>query len=1491
MYLLVVDLNIEYCRMFFRIIFIHRNTLYDNLVEGTSSFKCYNMSFYHFVLGNPGSRFNKVHVSLSGHDSKTCGSSRKPCRSLVQALNQVNWGGIIFLNGTGTEQRPYHCSHHGASDYHPGINITKSLSITSYSSVPRVSCIGGLYFQNTPENQQTLKFELSGIVFQQTSLWFEDYSNVKIFNCSFSDSSTALTVHVRKCSKVTLEIQGWSLFRNNSRCIQILLFDDITVQDRYVAINTTDTYFLENGYHSKGISDTGLINITADMPKPVKTIHLHVFFCRVICIGNRGSFINNNIPTAVTKEVYKNVQLERNKGNYKTSSFFSKRKPNNQIEGLYNSRAMKIFAQFIDVNCIHNTLLRCITVTANYAEIEIHTSQFSGQTVLKANGGCLSLESNEYLSLTISNSTFKRNKAKTGGAMSVNCLKGIVKLDFSNVNFFQCSSRMYGCAVTVGRNQKVPNELVASFRNVQVKRSNGIVSRGNCTSVYFLLKSGTVKIEKSTWSENSQAMSGALFVRASGGKVDVNILECFFLDNGPSEKRGAIISLLNSGKHSGNVTIMNTSLINKKERQNEAMKISAKYRIKLVNLTTAYYWKGLHVLLSPRSSNGAVHIYISNCKFVDNIMDVNIYLQDPASVRVIIKNTVLIGSQTNEVNFAVRVVIPALKKRNFSSAVIVMENNTFDSRPSSSFVLFFEGKKNVTIQQTTFRNCVCFHGKQWKKHLPWSKGLYETATGAISILTNPGRPLQFGCVQLDVNNDTHPLWSYDSHVLFKDTHFIDNLGLLVGGVYISNSNTTFNRCTFQDNFASQQAGHVYSAYGTGQVNFKDCSFKRQKGNVTINELLFDKAIFLNSESKGPVNFQNTTMVSTAVNSFIYTFSVLKISSGGYVRMDENTTIQCTRGYKLGLENNTHFVYTETNKTDCRMNVTALKYSCKFCPPGYYSLSKGVSRGLLVETTFRCLRCPFGANCVGRNIGAKRNFWGYKVSKNPQSLTFQACPEHYCKSPPQYTAEYNSCYGNRTGILCGECSPGYSETLFSTECRRNVECNNFWKWCLTMLLLTTGFVLYLLIKPPILSFLRNHIFWFRKSDEEEIRQNLGPVHEHSDTGYLKITFYFYQAAELLIAGSAEHLLHKIPFIYAGVAAFNFKVQSLNNGIGCPVPGITAVTKELLLSVPVVVTMAEVVILFWAHFLFNTVRRKRGPSVLHYMAVVLEILLLGYERLAETSLKLMHCVSINSEKRLLFNAEVLCWQWWQYFLMAYIGVFVAPFVAVLYFGSSKLCKTSISSREFFGACIFPLPFLVYWLIKRLLKKRGNIRDRIHNNNDVIKVLHGPFRQPNDHDSGTLYWESVLIARRLILLSCHAFIAISMFRMVCMTTACVIALLHHTLKNPYRDPMANKAETISLLALVIMAVINLTKATLNSFGTSFDGPARPYLETLEWAEVCALVFVPTLFSIFIIFAIFSQLVRLMVALGKSISCWVNWPHLLFPRELQRPLLDTLN
>ena len=118
-----------------------------------------------------------------------------------------------------------------------------------------------------------------------------------------------------------------------------------------------------------------------------------------------------------------------------------------------------------------------------------------------------------------------------------------------------------------------------------------------------------------------------------------------------------------------------------------------------------------------------------------------------------------------------------------------------------------------------------------------------------------------------------------------------------------------------------------------------------------------------------------------------------------------------------------------------------------------------------------------------------------------------------------------------------------------------------------------------------------------------------------------------------------------------------------------------------------------------------------------------------------------------------------------------------------------------------------------------------------------------------------------------------------------------LHHVLKNPYRNLIANKAETFSLLTLVMMPIINLTKATLISFGTSPAGPAKSYLETLEWAEVGALAFVPTLLFIFLMFAVLSQLVRLVLTLTKVISRWIRQHSSLgFTSELQTPLLDTL-
>ena len=100
----------------------------------------------------------------------------------------------------------------------------------------------------------------------------------------------------------------------------------------------------------------------------------------------------------------------------------------------------------------------------------------------------------------------------------------------------------------------------------------------------------------------------------------------------------------------------------------------------------------------------------------------------------------------------------------------------------------------MVVSHTTFRNCVCIHRKQWRKNPSDSEGSFrETATGGISILTDPGIPLQLGCVQSNVVNDTNPRWSYDSHVFFEDTNFIEITWGYYRALYTSAMGTPHSR--------------------------------------------------------------------------------------------------------------------------------------------------------------------------------------------------------------------------------------------------------------------------------------------------------------------------------------------------------------------------------------------------------------------------------------------------------------------------------------------------------------------------------------------------------------------------------------------------------------------------------------------------------------------------------------------------------------------------
>ena len=1381
--------------------------------------------------------------------------------------------------------KPYNCS---VSDERSNIYINKSLSIKGFLS-PHVFCVKGFHFKKANNERQTW-FELSGIAFWQTPLSFEDCHFVRLLNCSFRDSFSPLRVQIENITAFQMDVQDFSFFKNNSQCVEVYLLNNSRNRSRIVTVNIKDTQFMGNGFNGGARTHRGGIKIASNEKYPIKSVtavHIKVFCTSVKYINNLGPFIALFVPNAVTKEIYEHVELKDNK--FMKYTLYS----------VLDARDAHV--KFTDFQCVQNPSAGCISIQSNKAAVEIHDSLFYKQNVMDRAGGSLFLEANISASLKILNSKFINSSAFAGGSLFANTRRGFLKINVTNVIFTYCRARKYGCTIAIGKpaerkrhgyyNGSFPDELDFTLRNVTVERWDG--TKYKCTAIEVLLKGGKVTMDESSFYRRLRtSVGGAFTLTTLGGKTDVTISKSKLIDIAPRRRQATSFKIVASNGDAGNVTIINSFMFSNGTKQ-KALMISPKYRIKLINTTVKSFRYGFHVNVTPpQNTSFPIDIYVDNCRFINNVRDLLLSLLDPTSVRVIIKNTVFTSNDTIQKSFAIRLIIAPLKSIPSSNAVITLENDTFDSKPSSDFALFFEGRKNVTIRRSKFRNCKYAYPEVQKWNIPDNKSgdsFYETATGAISILTNPDKPLTTGCLLSDSKTNTHPVWHYNSHVTFEDTVFENNVGLIAGGVHLSNGFTKFQRCTFQDNFGVQQTGHVYSAYGTGRVDIENCSFLRTKENMPVfNNSAHNKSTFLYTESGGPINLTNTSMISLVPER--NNFPVLDISSGGYVNIDQESEIHCSEGSKLLLENATHIVYTQKNNMTCRINVTVLKYSCRPCSPGYYSLQKGISRGLFINSTVECIPCPFGANCVHSNIAAKKNFWGYPTSSHASSLQFIGCPEHYCQSPSPGSKNYNRCRGNRTGTLCGKCAEGFTETLFSAECKKVAKCNHYWLWIATAIY-TIGLVLYLLIKPPILRFFTKHILWYRR-EESQIEDDLGQIHnhDHGDSGYVKITFYFYQVAEILMDGSAESLLEKIPFAYLLISAFNFQVRTINGGIGCPFSGLTAVTKELLLSANVLVTITDVFIIYCVHLFINMLRRKEKPSLIQYLAVLVEVLLLGYERLAETSLKLMHCVSIGSRKWLFIDGNVQCYQWWQYILLAYIAVFVIPFILVLYYGSWKLYKSSITASEFLAACVFPLPFIFYWLLKGIRRERRHDSPRAKEvSRDVLKVIHGPFCPPSHSNKGTLYWESVLIGRRFVLLACHTFIANDMLRVACMTCACFLMTLHHMVKNPYRDPLANKAETLSLSTLTLIAAFNLPKATMLSFGLDLgiDGPNKPYLDTLEWIEIVALAFVPALVSLLVTFAFLSQLARFVAFLTKHIRRW--WQRLTSPwlTDETKPLL----
>ena len=384
---------------------------------------------------------------------------------------------------------------------------------------------------------------------------------------------------------------------------------------------------------------------------------------------------------------------------------------------------------------------------------------------------------------------------------------------------------------------------------------------------------------------------------------------------------------------------------------------------------------------------------------------------------------------------------------------------------------------------------------------------------------------------------------------------------------------------------------------------------------------------------------------------------------------------------------------------------------------------------------QCEPCPRGGQCDNGLVRAKSNFWGYKTKL---AVTFVQCPPGYC-CESNACVSYNSCYGNRSGTLCGECPEGMSESLFSTHCISNAECSTKYFIFGTSMLFVL-YLLFFLFRKEITRIFQSLLHRRRVSvsgGNEDSENTTTKSNSSKDGGLIKIIFYYYQVC-LLLRGSVGSRKQS-QFINTSESSIsrllNMVIVQLPS-FNCPLKDLRAVPKTVLLHSVGYCLLGLLALLYLVSKLFLLVRRlRRGRDRRIVLQSVIRssnqanhvtrlsfsdriasaftyISLLMYASSAQLCLSLLHCVPVGDDEVLFLDGNIKCYQPFQYFLLAYMISSLLPFCLVPVLGSYLLKMARIGVKQFCAGCIFPLPFCCFWLYLLLRDCRwgnGNINGR--------------------------------------------------------------------------------------------------------------------------------------------------------------------------------------
>ena len=683
---------------------------------------------------------------------------------------------------------------------------------------------------------------------------------------------------------------------------------------------------------------------------------------------------------------------------------------------------------------------------------------------------------------------------------------------------------------------------------------------------------------------------------------------------------------------------------------------------------------------------------------------------------------------------------------------------------------------------------------------------------------------------------------------------------------ISSSNVKINNCVFRNNTAEKYGGTLYiSPYVTGILinnyfeNMLGVEMRPRVGDIL--------------ESRGSMQLINNTFEILTADGSVPIISYRASERGSFMESD-NVRFKCPIGHR------TQTVTTSIYLSEQRKPIETLMLYCVPCLEKHYSLTSSElninSIAVTHTSNATCFSCPYGALCDIK-VQAKGNFWGIIFE---DEVYMYICPDGYC-CQELVCETFHGCASHRQGTLCGRCSKGYSEALFSTRCIQNEECSYTSSFCIVIGLYGFIYVIFFVLEEEWQTLLSSFMKWFKckmmlmlkylsgyfKSRDILQRNN---VEDDSAGAYMSIFMYFIQIPNILkvniiYADERDRPLKTITNSLGNIFSFNtFGIHFKD----CLFENITAVLKVGIKSAFIVYLFVVLILLYTVcKFIIKIVRssnlktfHKSSPVNAKFIGALVSLMMYTYQYFAENSFGLLHCINIKSQSRsvLFIDGHVSCFQTWQYFIIGVVVIYVIPFVVVLSLGPELLRRRMLKLKLFIFSLFFPLfasPYLIFKFIaqwrtlknKELLQVDITEEERKTSKALVSKLLSDPFNRV-----GGLCWEGIITLRRLILVVIATFIPSILFRHILLVTGCLLSIVLQMKIKPFARLSCNIIETVSLVLLLLIAIMNLLKAAYFQAGEIPDQTADMIFLVYDWTEALLLGILPLVIIGLVILAV---------------------------------------